>query len=186
MTVSRCDNVKGLLLGTNLQRIITWICSSPRLYRALKWVSAHCLAVRPKTSLFWITLTDLISSFLASAGSCFQRKSSTKIHDLFSTKQHTDTVNNYLVNKGEHLAAKETDIPLWSWWRPKTELRDMTPNEWKRCSITALCVNRQLFANKKTEQWLNAHKKYLKQIPIKHHISVLHSNCLIFPTHKEP
>ncbi len=38
-------------------------------------VSAHCVAVRLSTLLFWFTLT-ILKVFLAVAGSCFQRKSS--------------------------------------------------------------------------------------------------------------
>ena len=37
-----------------------------------------------------------------------------------SAQQHTaDRLSDSLVNKVEHLAAKETDISLRSWWRPK-------------------------------------------------------------------
>ncbi len=42
---------------------------------------------------------------------------------LPSTEQQTDTISDYLVNTVEHLATKEPDISLRSWWRPKTELK---------------------------------------------------------------
>ncbi len=42
-------------------------------YGAVWLVSAHCL-------LFWFTLTALIPSFWAAAGSCFPRKKTLKTH----------------------------------------------------------------------------------------------------------
>ncbi len=52
------NNVKRVM---NLQRIIAWICSSPRLCGALYLVSGYCLAVWPATLLFWFTPTALIA-----------------------------------------------------------------------------------------------------------------------------
>ena len=59
------------------------------------------------------------------AGRCCQRNTCEKatVHYLLS-RQQTDTVRQHLVNIVEHLAAKELDITLRSWWRPKTELEE--------------------------------------------------------------
>ncbi len=43
---------------------------------------------------------------------------------IFSTKQQTDKVSEWLVNTVEHLAAKEPDISLRRWWRPKTDQKE--------------------------------------------------------------
>lgn len=45
-------------------------------------------------------------------------------HHWLSIKCQTDTVNNYLANMVEHLAAEEPDISHRRCWRPKMELKD--------------------------------------------------------------
>ena len=47
-------------------------------------------------------------------------KKALKPTEPISSEQQTDTVSNELVNT-KHLAAKEPDISLRHWWRPKTE-----------------------------------------------------------------
>lgn len=65
-----------------------------------------------------------MSSFSAAAGSCFRgEKKSLKALCTKSTSQ-MDSVVDKLVNIEGHLAAKEVDISLRTWWRPKAELRN--------------------------------------------------------------
>ncbi len=56
---------KGPLVVKNLQRIITWICSSPQFTELYSFiVSFSSLFSCPAaTLLFWLTLTALIASF---------------------------------------------------------------------------------------------------------------------------
>lgn len=78
---------------------------------AVEQVSFNCVAVWLSALLFWLTLGIV---------SCYNRPLypvKKKKNDL-STKQLTDTVNNYLVNTVEQLAAKEKDISLRSGRRP--------------------------------------------------------------------
>lgn len=63
-----------------------------------------CLA---ETLLFWLTLSALIASFLATTGSCFQRRSFKKTLTLLVQHQTAERhISDYLVNMVEHLAAK--------------------------------------------------------------------------------
>ena len=91
-------------------------------------VSFSSLFICPAaTLLFWFTLSALIASFWAAAGSCFQRKSCK--NPLYTTcsapnGKQTQLAVDQLVNIVEHLAAKEPDISLRSWQRVKTELKE--------------------------------------------------------------
>ncbi len=104
---------------------LSYFIADPGLAKMASFLASFFLVVRPTTLPFWFTLAALIVLFLVVAGSCFQIKSSKIpiVHYLLSTKHQTDTVRDQLVNIVEHLTAKEPDIFLRSWWRPKTELK---------------------------------------------------------------
>ena len=53
------------------------------------------------------------------------------VDDLLSSKQQTGTVRDEAVDMLEFLAAAETDVSLWRWWRPKTELKESEYRMWK-------------------------------------------------------
>ncbi len=49
----------------------------------------------------------------------FLEKKALKIHCALSTKQQTDKVKQWAEDIVKHLVAKESDISVRSWWRPK-------------------------------------------------------------------
>lgn len=71
------------------------------------------------------------------------------VHYLLSTRQHTDTVRDQLVNKVGDLAAIMNQTLFMSWWRPKTELEGCCSNIhhrdtnlWWLCrSVSVGCIN---------------------------------------------
>ena len=98
---------KKLLLMI-IERFINWTCSSPQLYGALKWDSAHSSAVR-------LTLTTLTSSLLSAQGSWFLSEEA--LHTTCSALNSRQTVWEQLVNTAQHLAAEEPETSLRSWYR---------------------------------------------------------------------
>ena len=52
-----------------------------------------------------------------------EKRNSATVYDLLSSKQQTDPVRDQLVNMVERLAAKDPEVSLRSWWRPKLELK---------------------------------------------------------------
>ena len=53
-----------------------------------------------------------------------EKRNSATVYDLLSSKQQTDPVRDQLVNMVERLAAKDPEVSLRSWWRPKPELKE--------------------------------------------------------------
>lgn len=88
-------------------------CSSPHLCRAfssLFQLSGHQLYC------FWFSVTSLP----VLAGSCFWCKSPVKTQCTLPV-QH-QSVSKQLVNRKKHLAAKEPNISLMSWQRPRRRM----------------------------------------------------------------
>ncbi len=119
----------------NTQRIIPNSAvpfSSTELFRVFQ---LNVLVLWPTTVLIYSALKAVFSD----------------VHYLPSTKWQTGKVSSKLVNIVAHLAAKESNISLRSWSRPKTELKEdwildqmdtnTTQNEWRCCSMSAGCVN---------------------------------------------
>lgn len=79
----------------------------------------------PKTLVFQTALTALLVSFLATAGSSFQRKDSDKPTACYlpGAKWQADKLGDWLVNVVKHLAAEDADISLRSWRTAQTELK---------------------------------------------------------------
>lgn len=46
------------------------------------------------------------------------------VHCMLKSRQLTEAVSDKLVSIVEHLAAKELNISLRSWWRSKTEVKE--------------------------------------------------------------
>ncbi len=88
---------KGSLAVTNPQRIITQLCSSPQLYRVSQSVLANWFFYSPQLYCLGHSHHLHRRCFPATAGS---KKTKRK-------------------KKVEHLAAKEPNVFLRSWWGPK-------------------------------------------------------------------
>ncbi len=97
---------------------VIWKACSDKLQRIINWLWG------PPCSMQFLSFFKLIVfSKSALINSVFRKK--VLINLLYTlSKQQTDTVSNQLVNTVEHLAAKEPDIFLRSWWRPKLSWKD--------------------------------------------------------------
>ncbi len=116
-----CECVKGIARSST-QRIITHLCSSPELYGAFQFLSAHCFGFSGlQLYCFGSVVLLSLALFPVAVGCCFQQKSLDKptVRYLPSIRQQTDKVNDYLTNIAEHLEAKEPGISFKRWWRPK-------------------------------------------------------------------
>lgn len=127
---------KVSLIMMNLDRITTWVFSSPQLFTELQWLSAHCLPVQAPThgsfSLhpklhFWPQRVNLRNNTCSAANN-----------------------RQKLENAACPLASKVPDLFLRGWWRPKTELKrgsemnQISRNQMK-CNVSSYvsCVNKQ-------------------------------------------
>ncbi len=94
------------------------------------------------------------------------KKSSDKpnLHYLLNTKWQ---VSNLLVNTVDHLAAKEADSSLRSWWRPKTEVK----GEWM--------LDSHLSGGQKHDyKWLSMNANFAAYL-----LDVLIGNCILTNCH---
>lgn len=105
----------------NLLKLIIQHCSSPLHYRGLYWFSTHCLAICSAHSQCWFTLTALSIVFRQSR-QLFSAKTNLKplCTLVLKTNEKKHTVNDS-VHIMKHLAASETSIFLFLWWRTRKD-----------------------------------------------------------------
>ncbi len=105
------------LLVLLYQHWIKWLCIKELLVemnRELPPDSADPLSSMKRFNVFQLLVLVLRPTFTVLVQSAvFSKKAVGSVLYL----------HYMLVNTVEHLAAKEPDISLWSWWGPKTELR---------------------------------------------------------------
>ncbi len=147
--------MKESLKLTNPQRLITWLCSS-----AVRFTTTFS-SLLPLLLIEACSFTVLAHSHCShsivsvTAGSCFSWKSSKKKTPVcYLPKQQTDKVS-------EHLAAKEPNISLRSWKRPKTELKER--EYWtfiRQKFIQHICEDTRLFL--RNTWWQENSTRYLE------------------------